>query len=221
MGIFEMGWEKPSPIQEESIPVALSGRDILARAKNGTGKTGSYLIPILERIDPSKEYIQAMILVPTRELALQTSHTCKQLSKHLGARVMVTTGGTNLKDDIMRLYEDVHIVIATPGRILDLMDKGIAKMSKCAFFCLDEADKLLSQDFKNMLDRCLNFLPNDRQIMLFSATFPLSVQEFMVRDNAKGHLVDLTTGWACVSCLPVLHVEVSLCLTLANSTPLK
>ncbi|XP_002730663.1 ATP-dependent RNA helicase cgh-1-like [Saccoglossus kowalevskii] len=191
MGIFEMGWEKPSPIQEESIPVTLSGRDILARAKNGTGKTGSYLIPILERIDSSKDYIQAMVLVPTRELALQTSHTCKQLSKHLGARVMVTTGGTNLKDDIMRLYENVHIVIATPGRILDLMDKGVAKMSKCAFLCLDEADKLLSQDFKNMLDRCINFLPNDRQIMLFSATFPLSVQEFMTRHLNKPYEINL------------------------------
>ncbi|XP_077985457.1 putative ATP-dependent RNA helicase ddx6 isoform X2 [Glandiceps talaboti] len=191
MGIFEMGWERPSPIQEESIPVALSGRDILARAKNGTGKTAAYLIPMLERVDTHKDYIQAMVLVPTRELALQTSHTCKQLSKHMGARVMVTTGGTSLKDDIMRLYEPVHIVIATPGRILDLMEKGVAKMSKCGTLCLDEADKLLSQDFKNMLDKVINFLPNDRQIMLFSATFPLTVQEFMNRHLTKPYEINL------------------------------
>ncbi|XP_070551674.1 probable ATP-dependent RNA helicase ddx6 [Ptychodera flava] len=191
MGIFEMGWERPSPIQEESIPVALSGRDILARAKNGTGKTAAYLIPVLERIDNSKDHIQALILVPTRELALQTSHTCKQLAKHTGARVMVTTGGTSLKDDIMRLYEPVHIVIATPGRILDLMEKGVAKMSKCGTLTLDEADKLLSQDFKNMLDRVINFLPNDRQIMLFSATFPLTVQEFMTRHLTKPYEINL------------------------------
>ena len=92
MGVFEKGWEKPSPIQEASIPIALSGRDVLARAKNGTGKTGAYSIPILEQIDPSKDVIQGMIVVPTRELALQTSQIAIELSKHLGIMVMVTTG---------------------------------------------------------------------------------------------------------------------------------
>ena len=125
MGIFEKGWEKPSPIQEASIPIALSGRDVLARAKNGTGKTGAYSIPVLEQIDPSKEVIQGMIVVPTRELALQTSQIAIELSKHLGIKVMVTTGGTVLKDDIMRIYEKVHLVVATPGRILDLMEKQV------------------------------------------------------------------------------------------------
>ena len=92
MGIFEKGWEKPSPIQEASIPIALSGRDVLARAKNGTGKTGAYSIPILEQIDTTKDVIQGMIVVPTRELALQTSQIAIELSKHLGIKVMVTTG---------------------------------------------------------------------------------------------------------------------------------
>lgn len=105
MGIFEKGWEKPSPIQEAAIPVALVGKDILARAKNGTGKTGAYCIPVLEQIDATKDYIQALIIVPTRELALQTSQICIELAKHLNVRVMVTTGGTVLKDDIMRIYQ--------------------------------------------------------------------------------------------------------------------
>lgn len=105
MGIFEKGWEKPSPIQEAAIPMALLGRDMLARAKNGTGKTGAYVIPILQRIDVTADHIQALIIVPTRELALQTSQICIELSKYLNARVMVTTGGTNLKEDIMRIYE--------------------------------------------------------------------------------------------------------------------
>lgn len=105
MGIFEKGWEKPSPIQEAAIPIALVGKDILARAKNGTGKTGAYSIPVLEQIDPTKDYIQALIIVPTRELALQTSQICIELAKHMHIRVMVTTGGTNLKDDIMRIYQ--------------------------------------------------------------------------------------------------------------------
>ncbi|KAK1336416.1 hypothetical protein QTO34_004223 [Cnephaeus nilssonii] len=143
MGIFEMGWEKPSPIQEESIPIALSGRDILARAKNGTGKSGAYLIPLLERLDLKKDNIQAMVIVPTRELALQVSQICIQVSKHMGgAKVMATTGGTNLRDDIMRLDDTVHVVIATPGRILDLIKKGVAKVDHVQMIVLDENSHL-------------------------------------------------------------------------------
>jgi len=191
MGIFEKGWEKPSPIQEASIPIALSGRDILARAKNGTGKTGAYSIPLLEQIDASKDVIQGMIVVPTRELALQTSQIAIELSKHLGIKVMVTTGGTNLKDDIMRIYEKVHLVVATPGRILDLMEKQVANMSKCRMLVLDEADKLLSQDFKGMLDKVISFLPRERQILLYSATFPLTVESFMRKHLHEPYEINL------------------------------
>merc|ERR1711953_1250881 len=191
MGIFEKGWEKPSPIQEASIPIAQSGRDILARAKNGTGKTGAYTIPILEGIDTSKDYIQGMIIVPTRELALQTSQIALELSKHLGVKVMVTTGGTNLKDDIMRIYEKVHLIVATPGRILDLMEKKVANVEQCRILCLDEADKLLSQDFKGMLDRLISHLPETRQILLYSATFPLTVEHFMKKHMQEPYEVNL------------------------------
>jgi len=191
MGIFEKGWEQPSPIQEASIPIALAGRDILARAKNGTGKTGAYAIPIMERIDVSKNELQALIMVPTRELALQTSQICIELSKHMGCKVMVTTGGTNLKEDIMRLYEPVHCIIATPGRVLDLMNKGLIKCSKCAMLTLDEADKLLSQDFKGMLDSIIKHLPNDRQILLYSATFPLTVEQFMRKHMHEPYEINL------------------------------
>merc|ERR1719505_508289 len=196
MGIFEKGWEKPSPIQEASIPIALSGPDILARAKNGTGKTGAYTIPCLEQIDPSKDIIQGMIIVPTRELALQTSQIAIEVSKHLGIKTMVTTGGTNLKDDIMRIYEKVHLVVATPGRILDLMEKQVANVSKCKMLVLDEADKLLSQDFKGMLDRVISHLPPSRQILLYSATFPLTVETFMrkhLKDPYEINLMDELT----------------------------
>uniref|UniRef100_A0A674B6W9 RNA helicase n=1 Tax=Salmo trutta TaxID=8032 RepID=A0A674B6W9_SALTR len=186
MGIFEMGWEKPSPVQEESIPIALSGRDILARAKNGTGKSGAYLIPLLERIDLKKDHIQAMVMVPTRELALQVSQISIQVSKHMGGvKVMATTGGTNLRDDIMRLDETVHVVIATPGRILDLIKKGVAKVDKVQMMVMDEADKLLSQDFVVLIEDIISFLAKGRQILLYSATFPISVQKFMMCMAAK------------------------------------
>jgi len=191
MGIFEKGWENPSPIQEASIPIALTGRDILARAKNGTGKTGAYLIPILERIDTSKDKIQALIIVPTRELALQTSQICIELSKHMGCKVMATTGGTNLKEDIMRLQQQVHVIIATPGRILDLMKKGLAVMDKCSMLVMDEADKLLSQDFKNMLDSVISYLQPDRQILLYSATFPCTVDAFIKKHMHNPYEINL------------------------------
>uniref|UniRef100_A0A7N8Y2K3 RNA helicase n=1 Tax=Mastacembelus armatus TaxID=205130 RepID=A0A7N8Y2K3_9TELE len=192
MGIFEMGWEKPSPIQEESIPIALSGRDILARAKNGTGKSGAYLIPLLERIDLKKDHIQAIVMVPTRELALQVSQICIQISKHLGGvKVMATTGGTNLRDDIMRLDETVHVVIATPGRLLDLIKKGVAKVDKVQMMVMDEADKLLSQDFVVLIEDIISFLAKNRQILLYSATFPISVQKFMAKHLQKPYEINL------------------------------
>ncbi|KAL8696090.1 MAG: hypothetical protein Q9224_002975 [Gallowayella concinna] len=178
MGIFEAGFEKPSPIQEETIPVALTGRDILARAKNGTGKTAAFVIPTLERINPKSAKTQALILVPTRELALQTSQVCKTLGKHLNLNVMVTTGGTGLKDDIIRLNDAVHIIVGTPGRILDLASKGVADLSECLTFVMDEADKLLSPEFTPLVKQLLNFPPKDRQVMLFSATFPMVVKSF-------------------------------------------
>ena len=137
MGIFEAGFEHPSPIQEEAIPIALSGRDILARAKNGTGKTAAYVIPTLERVNTKKNKIQAVLLVPTRELALQTSQVAKTLGKHLGVEIMVSTGGTTLKDDILRLGQTVHILVGTPGRILDLASKGIADLSQCTTYVMD------------------------------------------------------------------------------------
>lgn len=203
MGIFEAGFEKPSPIQEESIPIALAGRDILARAKNGTGKTAAFLIPTLEKVDASLNYIQgkhlieysfkitALILVPTRELALQTAQVCKQLGKHLNIQVMTTTGGTSLKDDIMRLNEPVHILVATPGRVLDLGGRGIADLKQCKIMVMDEADKLLSPEFQPVIESLIALLHKDRQISLFSATFPVLVKEFKDKFMVKAYEINL------------------------------
>lgn len=178
MGIFEKGFEKPSPIQEATIPVALLGRDILARAKNGTGKTASFIIPALNLLDTNNDAIQVLILVPTRELALQTSSVCKEIGKYLNVQVMVTLGGTSLKDDIIRLYKPVHILVATPGRVIDLASKGVAKLNNCKMMIMDEADKLLSPEFAPLVDKVISYMPKERQILLFSATFPITVKDF-------------------------------------------
>jgi ATP-dependent RNA helicase DDX6/DHH1 len=120
---------------------------VVARAKNGTGKTGSFVIPVLNMIDEKVPKIQSVILVPTRELALQTSAVFKDISKYLDVEVMVTTGGTSLREDIMRLQKPIHIMVGTPGRILDLAGKGCADLSNVQSFILDEADKLVSEEF--------------------------------------------------------------------------
>jgi len=191
MGIYEAGFEKPSPIQEEAIPIALTGRDILARAKNGTGKTAAFTIPTLEKINPKLNHIQAVLMVPTRELALQTSQVAKTLSKHMDLQVMVSTGGTTLKDDILRLDEPVHVVVATPGRLLDLAQKGIADLSQCKMFVMDEADKLLSPEFTPVMESLLQLCHKDRQVMLFSATFPMIVKDFRDRNMNNPYEINL------------------------------
>jgi len=191
MGIFEKGFEKPSPIQEEAIPIILAGKDVLARAKNGTGKTAAFIIPSLELVDHTLNAIQILMLVPTRELALQTSAIVKEISKHLNTEVMVSTGGTNLRDDIIRLYSPVHVMVATPGRVHDLADKGVADLSKCKTIILDEADKLLSPEFNDVLESLISKCKPDRQICLFSATFPVAVKGFKEKFIPNAYIINL------------------------------
>ena len=186
-GIFEKGYDNPSPVQEEVIPVALKSNDIIARAKNGTGKTGSFVIPILQLINTNpkdKEIlnsIQSLVLVPTRELALQISSTFKEIGKYLNVQCMVSIGGTNIKEDILRLksgVSPVHIVVGTPKRIKDLAYQRVLNLERCGILVLDEADKLLGDDFYGEIKSIISYLPKKRQIMLFSATFPLDVKKF-------------------------------------------
>jgi len=192
MGIYEKGYESPSPIQEEAIPLALARKDILARAKNGTGKTASFLIPALQRVRPEDNCIQVLILVPTRELALQTSQVCKELGKYIkGLEVMVTTGGTNLRDDIVRLDQNISIVVATPGRILDLAERYPTKLKKCDLIVMDEADKLLSPEFEQLIEKLLPFCSPTRQILMFSATFPITVKSFRDKHLREPFAVNL------------------------------
>lgn len=196
MGIYEKGFENPSPIQEAAIPVALANKSILARAKNGTGKTAAFCIPLLEKCDTERREIQGLILVPTRELALQTSRVVLDLGKYMNVQCMVSTGGTTLREDIMRLYNTVHILVGTPGRILDLANKRVANLSACSMVVLDEADKLLSVEFEPILEELLTFVPRSRQILLFSATFPLTVRSFkdkFLPDAAEINLMEELT----------------------------
>ncbi|CDW91565.1 atp-dependent rna [Stylonychia lemnae] len=190
-GIYEMGFENPSPIQEETIPLALENKNVIARAKNGTGKTASYSIPIIQKIDSTKNQIQALVLVPTRELAMQTSLVIKELGKHKKIESMVSTGGTSVKEDIYRLYQTVHVIVGTPGRILDLASKGVANLENCNMLILDEVDKLLSVDFKTIVARIIEIMPKTKQIMLFSATYPIEIKEFQEKYIQEANFINL------------------------------
>jgi ATP-dependent RNA helicase DDX6/DHH1 len=138
----------------------------------------------------------ALILVPTRELALQTSAVCKELGKHMNVQVMVTTGGTPLTDDIIRLQQPVHILVGTPGRVLDLAStKNLADLSKCRMIALDEADKLLSAEFQCVAENLIMLLPRDRQILMFSATFPVTVKSFRDKWLRSPYEINLVCGF--------------------------
>ena len=194
-GIYEMGYKNPSPIQEESIPKILEGKDIIARAKNGTGKTAAFVIPVLQKVRYEIIKIQSLILVPTRELALQVSRISKNLSKYLeNVKIMVTTGGTFLKEDIIRMYQSIHVLIGTPGRILDLLTKKILMLSKCEMLILDEADKLLSNEFFSVIEEINKLFSNkNRQTLLFSATFPSTIVDIknkIMKDPCEINLME-------------------------------
>jgi len=195
-GIFEMGFEKPSPVQEECIPLILMGKSVLARAKNGTGKTGAFAIPTLDRCDAKNKETQLLVLLPTRELALQTANVLKKFACYLNLEIVTSTGGTNLKDDIIRLQADVQIVVGTPGRLHDLnkqyiSEKRVLKLDQCKMIVLDEADKLLSVDFLPAVENLLEATPTDRQLMLFSATFPSAIQDFKNKWLPDANVVNL------------------------------
>jgi ATP-dependent RNA helicase DDX6/DHH1 len=132
-----------------------------------------------------------LILVPTRELALQTSFVIKEIGKFMKVESMVSTGGTSVKEDIFRLYKTVHVIVGTPGRILDLTSKRVADLSKCDILVMDEADKLLSIDFQPIVEKLIEFLPQQAQIMMLSATFPLAVESFKKHYLPKAKEINL------------------------------
>ncbi|GMH00528.1 hypothetical protein Nepgr_002367 [Nepenthes gracilis] len=156
-------------------------RELLMEPKMGQEKQLPSAFLPWKKINQGHNAIQVFKLVQTRELALLTSQVCKELGKHLQIQVMATTGGTSLKDDIMWLYQPVHLLVGTPGRVLDLAKKGVCILKDCSMLIMDEADKLLSLEFQPLVEQLIHFLPKDHQILMFSATFPVTLKEFKDR----------------------------------------
>lgn len=176
-GIYSYGFEKPSAIQQKAIVPTISGRDIIAQAQSGTGKTATFAIGTLQQMDFSKAVVQALILAPTRELATQIQKVVDALGDHLQARAYACIGGNSIRDDVTYLQNGVHVVVGTPGRVLDLVQRGALNPSDIKVFILDEADEMLSRGFKDQIYDVFQVLPPNVQVGLFSATMPQEALE--------------------------------------------
>jgi len=183
--IAEQGYSEPSPIQAKAIPAVIAGRDIMAAAQTGTGKTAGFTLPILERLSSATpvhaNQVRALVLTPTRELAAQVESSVSTYGKHLPLRSAVVFGGVKINPQMMKLRRGVDVLVATPGRLLDLYSQNAVKFTQLEVLVLDEADRMLDMGFIHDLRKILTLLPKNRQTLLFSATFSEEI-----RHLAKG-----------------------------------
>tara|TARA_Y100000817_G_scaffold313259_1_gene308970 strand:- start:10 stop:1137 length:1128 start_codon:yes stop_codon:yes gene_type:complete len=180
-GVYGHGFEKPSSIQIKSIPIILSGKDIIAQAQSGTGKTGAFSIGSLCRIDETKQYIQCIVIVPTRELAEQVYKIIKDISSYTEITSLKVIGGTNVSLCRDELKKNPHIIIGTPGRILDMIQRGNLSTIHVKMLIFDEADEILSYGFKESIHDIIQNVSKSTQICLFSATLPDEIIELTTK----------------------------------------
>ncbi|MGI6054750.1 MAG: DEAD/DEAH box helicase [Clostridium sp.] len=176
--ITDMGFEEASPIQAQSIPLELEGLDVIGQAQTGTGKTAAFGIPLLQKVDPQNKKLQAMILCPTRELAIQVSEEIRRLAKYMhGIKILPIYGGQEISRQIRSLKDGVQVVIGTPGRIMDHMRRKTVKLDWIHTVVLDEADEMLNMGFLEDMETILGALPEERQTVMFSATMPPAIAQ--------------------------------------------
>lgn len=187
-GIYAYGFEKPSAIQQRAIAPVLAGHDTIAQAQSGTGKTATFSISVLQKCDTQLRKTQALILAPTRELANQIHKVVKNLGDFLKVSVHACVGGTRVREDVEKLRVGVNVVVGTPGRVFDMINRKALDMSSAKMFVLDEADEMLSRGFKDQIYDVFQHLPSDIQVCLFSATMPadiLEISEKFMRDPVR------------------------------------
>src|SRR5256886_11975270 len=185
--VADEGYAHPTPIQSEAIPLALAGRDLIGSAQTGTGKTAAFVLPILQRLAAGKRgVVRALILVPTRELAEQVASSVKAYGRHTHLKGAAVYGGVGMEPQTRALKHGADIVVATPGRLLDHMERGHADFTQLEVLVLDEADRMLDMGFAPDVKRILNTLPDERQTMLFSATISPEV-DALARRALNGH----------------------------------
>jgi len=178
--ISELGWEEPTPVQEQTLPIAEQGTDLMAQAQTGTGKTGAFAIPIIGKLQRSKK-IQCLVLTPTRELAVQVAEDFGDLAKFADIQAVPIYGGQAITIQVTKLRKGVEIVVGTPGRLMDLMRRGELSFEGVRFVVMDEADRMLDMGFIDDIEWILQRVPKDRQTMLFSATLPEAIRDLARR----------------------------------------
>ncbi|HKM01411.1 MAG TPA: DEAD/DEAH box helicase [Sedimentibacter sp.] len=203
------GISEPTPVQIESIPPIKEGKDVIAEAQTGTGKTLAFMLPIFENIDPEMESVQCLIITPTRELAIQITDEANKLTKTKNINILAAYGGKDIGSQIKKLKNNIHMIIATPGRLLDHISRDTVDLSKLRTLVIDEADQMLLMGFKNEVEDIIKETPKTRQTLCFSATLdsavkklaykymknPISIsvqKESVTLDNIKQHVVETT-----------------------------
>ena len=179
---------RPSAIQSRAIVPVIKGHDVIAQAQSGTGKTATFSIAILQRIDPNLKAVQALVLAPTRELAQQIQNVVVAHGDYMNIQCHACIGGTNVREDMARLGDGAQVVVGTPGRVYDMINRGAFRTDKLKMFCLDEADEMLSRGFKDQMYEVFQLLPQDTQVVLLSATMPedvLAVTKKFMRDPVR------------------------------------
>jgi len=207
--IRRLGWRTPTPIQAEVIPLMGEGRDVVGQAQTGSGKTGAYAIPLVERIDPQTRDLQALVLVPTRELALQVSDEVRALGQDRGVRVVTLFGGQPIDRQFADLRRRPQIAVATPGRLLDHLRRGTVSLGTVTMAVLDEADRMLDMGFLPDVTLILRALPARRQTALFSATMPAEIRTIANRQMQHPVSAQVAARAPTVETVEQFYVEVA------------
>ena len=207
--VEEMGFEEATPIQSATIPLIMEGKDIIGQAQTGTGKTAAFGIPILEMIDAKSRKLQAVTLCPTRELAIQVAEELKKLAKYKrGIEILSIYGGQSIERQLKALKKGVQIVIGTPGRVQDHMDRGTLKMGDVKIFILDEADEMLDMGFRDDIELILKQMPAERQTILFSATMPKPILDLTKKYQKKPEFIKMVHKEMTVPKIEQVYFEV-------------
>jgi ATP-dependent RNA helicase DeaD len=204
----ELGYEEPTPIQEQAIPELLAGHDVIGQAQTGTGKTAAFGLPLLEYLEPESGETQALVLTPTRELCIQVTQALRAYAEHLPIEVIAVFGGQAVATQQSRLRQDAQVVVATVGRTLDLVNRGSLDLSSARYVVLDEADEMLDLGFIDDVERILRLSPSGRQTALFSATIPPPIERLADRYMYDPVTIRVTPKQLTVDAIEQAYVEV-------------
>jgi ATP-dependent RNA helicase DeaD len=207
--VNEMGFEEMTPIQQQAIPVALQGKDLIGQAQTGTGKTAAFGIPMVERFDLEQEHIQGIVVTPTRELAIQVAEELYKIGQFKGIRALPIYGGQNIDRQIKALKKRPHIIVGTPGRLLDHIRRRTIRLQQIKVIVLDEADEMLNMGFIEDIEKIFQETPDKRQTMFFSATIPKSLQKIAQRFMKEPEIVGIKAKELTVPSIEQYYMEFS------------